>query len=58
LGEPANFVSGGANPLGSVGAGAQVAIFQGGAGGGVDNSVGGGRDKKGPGAGVVWMRRY
>jgi hypothetical protein len=28
LGEPANFVSCGANPIGSVGAGAQVTIFQ------------------------------
>jgi hypothetical protein len=27
LSEPSNFVGGGANPIGSVGAGAQVAIF-------------------------------
>jgi hypothetical protein len=26
--EPSNFVGGGANPIGSVGAGAQVPIFQ------------------------------
>jgi hypothetical protein len=45
------------NPIRSVRAGAQVAVFQGGTGGRVDNSVGNGRYKKGSGACVVWVVR-